>query len=526
MMTKDRDTPLGPPAGRPAAARAWGFLARTRPGATLPDILIYILWAALALTAMLTHEPCRDEAQKWLIARDAPSLGEIFRLMPYEGSPVLWTLILRPFARLGFPYATAGWINWLFAAAAAALFWFRAPLPRWFKILFLFSYHMVYDFPAISRNYAASVFFLFGLLAIYPSRREKSLPFVAALFLLINTNVLGAISAAALAAMFLWDLLREAGRRRDAIWSAVAVASAYAALAVQVIPRRTAGTVSEVLETGPDMELLLYNLHYSYPWTMRIGSGALNLILLGGPIFLSLYVIGIMTRPRSLLLCLASVSFPFFLFYRGYVGLQWLGYVFVGVAASAWLAGLEPAGWVRARAPQAQPGALARFFPKSLALLCFPLALSVGFGVRNLVRDGRLPFSGSRAAAAFIRNRGLDRVKIASVDVKPASILPYLDGVPFYYLSDQRWGTYFIQDDVHKAAARIAYKTAVDRAFTVLAGESLFLIVTDNAINPLYLRGACRLLYQITKKEVFEDETVFIYGCCPPPARPAAAAAK
>ena len=46
----------------------------------LNTILVFILFAVLALVCGANHEPWADEAQSWIIARDA-SVGEIVSIM-------------------------------------------------------------------------------------------------------------------------------------------------------------------------------------------------------------------------------------------------------------------------------------------------------------------------------------------------------------------------------------------------------------------------------------------------------------
>src|SRR4051812_40575150 len=59
-------------------------------------------WCALVAWVLPLHEPWFDEAQAWLIARDA-TLWEILGRMSYEGSPPLWHLLLAPLAKAGAP---------------------------------------------------------------------------------------------------------------------------------------------------------------------------------------------------------------------------------------------------------------------------------------------------------------------------------------------------------------------------------------------------------------------------------------
>jgi len=67
--------------------------------------IIFILYLFITLYAVLNHEPWRDEAQSWLIARDA-NFFDIFKLLPFEKAPALWYLILLPLAKSGMPENT------------------------------------------------------------------------------------------------------------------------------------------------------------------------------------------------------------------------------------------------------------------------------------------------------------------------------------------------------------------------------------------------------------------------------------
>lgn len=72
-----------------------------------PLWLIYAAASVYALLVALTvhrHEPWADEAQSWLLARDA-SLTDLWgRLLHYEGTPGLWQTLVHALIRLGLSY--------------------------------------------------------------------------------------------------------------------------------------------------------------------------------------------------------------------------------------------------------------------------------------------------------------------------------------------------------------------------------------------------------------------------------------
>ena len=69
---------------------------------------VFAVYLSIVGVTVGHHEPWLDEAQGWLIARDA-TWSDLLRTIPrYEGSPILWHLLLRLPARCGLPYASLG----------------------------------------------------------------------------------------------------------------------------------------------------------------------------------------------------------------------------------------------------------------------------------------------------------------------------------------------------------------------------------------------------------------------------------
>src|SRR5271170_2704698 len=87
-----------------------------------PHPVLYVAGGAYALLVALTihfHEPWADEAQSWLLARDA-SLADLWgRLLHYEGTPGLWQTLLHALIRLGLPYSAYGYVSAGLGLAAA-----------------------------------------------------------------------------------------------------------------------------------------------------------------------------------------------------------------------------------------------------------------------------------------------------------------------------------------------------------------------------------------------------------------------
>lgn len=153
------------------------------------NLVVAILSICIAFFVIPFHESWRDEAQAWLIARDT-TLVSLFQILKYEGHPALWYLILKPFAKLGFPYEGIKYISWFFVSCAIILFQRKAPFKWYFKAIVCLSPVFAYWFPVISRSYSLIVLLVFILAYLYRERKEKPILYGLCIALLVNTHIL------------------------------------------------------------------------------------------------------------------------------------------------------------------------------------------------------------------------------------------------------------------------------------------------------------------------------------------------
>ncbi len=64
-------------------------------------VILALAYSVIVAVAIRTHEPWADEAQSWLIARDANLLEIWTKLVRLEGSPGLWHSLLHVLISLG-----------------------------------------------------------------------------------------------------------------------------------------------------------------------------------------------------------------------------------------------------------------------------------------------------------------------------------------------------------------------------------------------------------------------------------------
>ena len=136
--------------------------------------LVFVAYAALTLWVTLHHEPWRDEADTWLIARDA-TLVETLRIPAHRGVPLLWDFLLRPFAKAGAPYLAQQLLNLACAWGAVLLLMWSRAFPPLLKAIFPFSFYASFEYAAIARPYALLMLLLFAMGEWWRSREEKPL---------------------------------------------------------------------------------------------------------------------------------------------------------------------------------------------------------------------------------------------------------------------------------------------------------------------------------------------------------------
>lgn len=172
---------------------------------------VLCLFVVLLLGTMYVHEPWFDEAQAWLIARDAPFKDILWLLPHYEGHPPFFHLLLSIPAKLGI-----GWkwglrgIGVLFSIASAYLIIFKAPFPRCIRLVLPFTYFLFYQYGVIIRPYNIIVFIMCLLAIYFPQKDKRPGLFVSLLTALCACHLFGIAIAGGITVAWLWDM--KAGR--------------------------------------------------------------------------------------------------------------------------------------------------------------------------------------------------------------------------------------------------------------------------------------------------------------------------
>lgn len=173
----------------------------------VPEICTLLLYMIFMIIIMYFHEPWFDEAQAWLIARDA-SLKEILFVLPhYEGHPPIWHLILLPFAKLGAPFELSiKLVSLTFSSIAMGLFIFKAPFKRVVRLTIPFTYFFFYQYGVISRPYCILMLGFMLCSMFYKTKEVKPFRFMISLGILCSASAYGIILSAGIAIVWLIEI--------------------------------------------------------------------------------------------------------------------------------------------------------------------------------------------------------------------------------------------------------------------------------------------------------------------------------
>lgn len=147
----------------------------------------FFLYLLINLLFLILHEPYRDEANVWLMAKYLTP-GELLAEIHYQGHPCLWYFLVMPFAKLGLPYKTIEILSLVIMAISAYLFLFKAKMIGLTKILCVFCPVFTFFYPVIARGYCLIILLLVLIALAYPNRYRKPLIYGLLIALLVQAD--------------------------------------------------------------------------------------------------------------------------------------------------------------------------------------------------------------------------------------------------------------------------------------------------------------------------------------------------
>ena len=153
--------------------------------------VVFLLVSLFNAWLAINHVCWRDEAQAWLIARDNVLLADsLFTITSYEGHPILWFLILMPFAKAGAGYSVLKLLSWMFMTGALFVLLFKTKYPAFFRILIAASPAFIAFFTVPARSYSLCAFLLLLLAVAYDKRKDNTIVYGLLLAFMLQTLVI------------------------------------------------------------------------------------------------------------------------------------------------------------------------------------------------------------------------------------------------------------------------------------------------------------------------------------------------
>lgn len=364
--------------------------------------LATLLYSLFILTIAWHHEPWADEAQAWLLARDASFLELWTRLLHYEGSPGLWHTLLMAMARAGLPYRSEAVLAGLLGLASAALILWRAPFPFAVRLLLPFTYFLAFQYVIVARSYSLLPVLLFSCLLLYPAARTHRFLFLALVALMACVSVHGLILSAALltsldiGGVLNWKQQSTQSRRRIAL-AALFFIALISVLALLTWPAQDVNFPARAQLSWPKFQTSLTMFLEQgftgnvYITVLLIAASLPFLYQGGGLAMFALSALGLI----------------------GFGGIIYSQFWHTGTLFLAWLAAM----WISASHTKLTRTALAAFLA-IIGIQCFWTAKSSLYDLYN-------PYSGSKEAAAYLKSSGIARKSLLAYGYPCTAIQPY-----------------------------------------------------------------------------------------------------
>ncbi len=457
----------------------------------------FFIYVVLGLTLLYYHEPWRDEAQAWLIARDLSFL-RILSQMGYEGTPAFWHVLIMPFAKLGFPYKSMHVLHF-FIAIVIIYFWlYKSPFPLYIKLLYIFSYSMLFDYCVIARNYNISLLLLFVIAYLYKERKRFALRYAVLIALLSNTNAHSFGIALVLTFIFY----------RDVIHLNISVSRRFALLLIPLL-----GIITAFYQLLPHPDNIYHGLFQYHklnaPFYALI-NGFTSLVFDafffdGVILILVLYAIVQFLKVSKEKNCdvyyilIFSYGWLFYIFICKHFGFfrhhVFLLNVFI---FCLWIYKNDQVKTDRDLS--------AVFIPLTICLIVSVVHCGIIFQ-----KEIKLPFSGSTDMASYIKQNGLEKEIIVAYRAPHASsVLPYFNNLKFWYADIRDYGTFITWNTEYERNQDLKTEDIFKRAEDAGLSRAIFLF-NKRLPNVLCKKYKLVLVYKVDNVFGYGEETLFLY---------------
>lgn len=489
----------------------------------LPEILTLCLYMILMSIIMYFHEPWYDEAQAWLIARDASIKEILFELPHYEGHPPIWHLILLPFAKLGAPYELSlKFVSLTFSSIAMGLFIFKSPFERKIKLLIPFTYFFFYQYGVISRPYCVMMLGFVLAAMFYKEKDKKPFRFVSALAIICSSSAYGIILSCGICVVWIIEIFKEEFTvealvnfiRSKRIKAILFLLLYNIILIILIIPKDDTYAVTLVVKNNEYLKNFIYALLilpgdvsfldiYNY-FTPRMETISTTLSGIIGSIIVIVLMLGITSEKKKTLLFIVPYNFlcifiTFVYFSPHHIGVGAIFFMFILWCCKDTCI-TEKKGNVKFLKVISEKELYMRY----VKWLCYIIILiSISYSGISSLYEIRKNYGEGKNIAEFIKDNNLDQYKIFdqwNYYIDPATdqlvvdtntvldigVLPYFQNNIFYNYNIFLNGKSYITHKLGNDDKNIDYVEKLSSPEIIIGNQTSINIFKDKSYIPIY----------------------------------------
>ncbi|MCK4401189.1 hypothetical protein KAW08_02645 [bacterium] len=485
--------------------------------------LLVLSFLCIGLLNILTHEMWRDELQAWLIAKDSVSILNLFDNLKYEGHPALWHICLYFISRFTAQPIVMQFFHLLLAATTIYIFTRFSPFTKLQKTLFIFGYFPLYEYAAISRNYAMGVLFIFCFCAVFRTRTKNYIVLSCILFLLAQTSVYGLMISICFGCTLIMEYVFDRNLRKSlrarrteliisiAIFILGIIGSVFQLMqpidsggriwGISIDPRRISHVIAIPWKAYiPIPEFMNTEFIASTILPSRIPAAALSIILLcfSFLLFARKHVV-------AFLYTSATIGLLIFSYFIHFGELRHHGHLFILFIACLWISDyytdIKLKSWLFNN--------LAGFCKKHKnRFIVGILSIHLIFGLAASGVDWFYPFSAGKETAKFIKDKQMDNMLMLGDMDFPASVVAGYLNRKIYYTQSNKFGSFIIWNNKRgdHSTHKILKKA---QELTQQRKEDILLIMNyeldiSSALNPI-------VKIKEFKKSIVPNEKYYLY---------------
>ena len=367
------------------------------------------------------------------------------------------------------------------------------------KILYGFSYLILFDYCVVARNYNISLLLLFMIAHIYPKREEYPFYFVFLVALLANTNVHSFGISVALTFLFYRDILKwdiSSGRNRVLFFlPAIGILAA----------------VCQLISPSDNIHSGLFQYHaFSAPFYALINGFTSTLMW---PLVFKILVFVLLLSVVYYFLRLLRKDEDADIVFILSFSYAWLFYIFIFKHFGFFrhhvflLNVFVFCLWIHInKKTTIHQRLLPVLIPLALCLLISVIHAGIIFK-----KEINLPFSGSLAVANYIKQNGLEKRTIVAYRAPHASsVLPYFKTLKFWYPDIRKFGTFVTWNSEYGRNQELKLEDILQRVKKAGLKDGIFLFNRKISISRCKQYNLT-LLFKIENAFGYGDENFYLY---------------